>query len=345
MNTAELICELSSLNAPAGFEYHAAARMAELLRPLVDSVHTDAAGNLVGLLSCGRPDAPRLLLDAHIDEIGFVITGREKGFLRFMPLGGVDPRMLPGAELVILTPEPVFGVVASTPPHLTGDEERDKAIPVSDLYIDIGMDEEGAALIPVGTPAVFAGNASVHGEGSVCGKALDDRAGFAVLLRALELLRGRDFFVDVAVLGSVQEELGLRGAQTGAFALDPDCCVAVDVTFGRTPDDSKEKTFTMGGGPAIGLGPNLNRGLCDRLRSLAKERDIPCQLEVMEGNTGTNGWVIELCRGGVPTALLSVPVKYMHSPVEMLLLADFEHTARLLAEFICSYREGDGFGA
>ena len=171
------------------------------------------------------------------------------------------------------------------------------------------------------------------GERQVCAKALDDRACYAALLRAAELLQGRELDVDLYILGSVCEEVGGVGAKVGAQALNPDFCVAVDVTHGRTPDSAKDESFVMGGGPAVGIGPNMARWMSRRLLDKAAAEGIPVQKEVMERSSGTNGWGMQIANEGVATAVLSIPLKYMHTPVEVVELSDIEDTARLLAAF------------
>ena len=253
MDIRQTIERLCGSGAPSGFEGPAAAAARELLEPLMDQVWTDRLGNVIGARRCGRPGAKKLLLDAHLDEVGMVVTGHKDGFLRFAA-NGVDVRMLPGRELTILTDPPVLGVVACLPPHVLLAEDREKAPELKDLLIDVGLgQEEAQRRIPVGTPVVYRSGFALLGERQVCAKALDDRACFAALLRAAELLRDEALDVDLYILGSVCEEVGGVGARVGAQALAPDFCVAVDVTHGRTLDSSKDESFAMGGGPAVGL--------------------------------------------------------------------------------------------
>lgn len=340
MNYTSGLRRLCALSGPSGFEEDVTKAAAELLRPLTDEVYTTRLGSVVGVRRCGRENAPRLLLDAHLDEIGFIITGHEEGFLRFAPLGGVDPRMLPNREVVLLTDPPVHGVVACLPPHVQTAEDMDKSLPIKELFIDVGLSQEEARKrIPIGTPAVYRGGCAPLGEELLCGKALDDRAGFAVLLDVLERLQGKELGVDLYVLGSTQEETHSTGAVTAAYEIAPDLCVAVDVTHGDSPDASKNETFKVGGGPVIGVGPNCARGLSGRLKVLAKDQDIPFQIEVMSGSSGTNAWPIQVSREGVATAVLSIPERYMHTPVEVVSKTDLENTARLLAAFVESLGE------
>ena len=167
----------------------------------------------------------------------------------------------------------------------------------------------------------------------MCGKSMDDRSCFVTLLRAAELLRDRELDVDLYLLGSTREEVSGAGATVGTWAVQPDFCVAVDVTHGKTPDGPADKAFAIGGGPAIGVGPNMTRWMTNRMLAKAKERQIPYQLEVMSGHTGTNGWEMQISREGVATSVLSLPLKYMHSPIEGLSLADMEQGAALLVAF------------
>ena len=321
---------LCGCTAPSGFENPAAQAAQALLAPLVDETSIDRMGNLIGVRRCGREGASTILLDAHLDEIGLIVTGAEEGYLRFRTIGGVDPRMLPGREVTILTQPPMVGMVASPGPE---QDDESKSVPIAELVIDAGLTQEQAEQL-VGTPMVYRGSCFPLGEDQMCGKAMDDRSCFAILLRCMELLKDKELDMDVYVMGSTREEVSGVGATVGTWAMQPDCCIAVDVTHGRTPDGPADKTFLLGGGPAIGVGPNMARWMTQRLLDKAQEREIPFQQEVMSGHTGTNGWEMQISREGVATAVLSLPLKYMHTPVEVVSLADLEQTARLLADFV-----------
>ena len=331
----QTIRRLSELNSPSGSEEAVGAAAAKLLAPFVDEVRTDRLNNVIGVRRCGRPGAKRLLLDAHLDEIGFLVTGVEEGFLRFSTIGGVDARMLPACELTLLTEPPMTGVVTALPPHLQTGEEMEKTIPLKDLRIDVGLEQaEAEAAVPVGTRAVYRTPCFRLGREQICGKALDDRACVAALLRTMELLAGRELDVDVYVLFSAFEETGGAGATTAAFGILPDYCVAVDVTHGRTPDSGKSGTFALNGGPVVAVGPNTTRWMTRRLEEKAKAEEISYQTEVVPGHSGTNGWELQISREGVATAILELPLKYMHTPVEVIHTADLEALARLLAAFV-----------
>lgn len=339
METEQILERLCAVGAPSGFESPVALAAKELLMPLTDEVWTDRVGNVVGVRRCGRAEAKKLLLDAHLDEVGLVVTGYKDGFLRFSA-NGIDLRMLPDREVTVLTNPPMLGVVACLPPHVLSAEDREKAPQAKDLFIDVGLSQKKAErLIPIGTPVVYRADLIRLGARQVCTKALDDRACFASLLRAAELLQNRALDVDLYILGSVCEEFNGVGAQVGAQALMPDYCVAVDVTHGKTPDSSKDESFVMGGGPVVGIGPNCTRWMTRRLLNKAAGLGVAVQKEVMERSSGTNAWPMQVANEGIATAVLSIPLKYMHTPVEVVELSDIEDTARLLAAFAANLGE------
>ena len=248
----DTIIELCALSAPSGFEDRAYSKISGLLLPYVDEIKTDPMGNLIALRRCGHPNAKKLMLDAHMDEIGMIVTGYDKGFLRFANLGGIDPRMLPAREIKLLTNPPLYGVIDTMPPHALSAEDMDKSIDADKLFIDVGLsEEETKRRIPLGTPAVFAGGVSCLTDNILCGKALDDRACAAIILKTMEELSSKTIDVDIYCLISTQEELGMRGAITGTYGINPDYAVAIDVTHAATPDSKKGETMEMRKGAAI----------------------------------------------------------------------------------------------
>lgn len=335
MELKEIIKELSTIAGPSGSEHGVSSRVVELIKPYMDEVRTDAMGNVIGYKSCGKKGAKRLLLDAHIDEVGFIVTGIEEGFLKIAEIGSPDVRMLPASQVKVLTNPPIFGTVCCMPVHVLSNEEMNKAIKLEDMSVDIGLsDEDAKAAVPLGTPVVFASECFEMGSGALCGKAMDDRACMGTIIYALELIKDEKLDVDLIVMGSTQEELGFRGAVTGVFGAMPDYAVAVDVTFAKTPDYKKDDAMNSGGGAAIDIGPNVTRSLYNKLVSIAEEKEIPYQIEVCGGNSGTNAWVMQTSREGVPTAIISLPIKYMHSPIETLKLSDAVAVSELLSAFI-----------
>ena len=334
MDFAEVLTGICTVAGPAGFEEKAAEHAKKLLEPLVDEAWIDVMGNAIGVRRCGKEGARKLLLDAHLDEIGLIVTGMEEGFLRFATLGGLDPRVMPSACVEIMTDPPVFGVVCVQPPHVLKAEDTDKSIKIEDMYIDIGMtQEEAVSAVPIGTPGVSAEGARRFGENYFCAKAIDDRGGFATILRALELLKDVDLDVDVYAMGSTQEEVGSRGATTGAYTINADYSIVVDVGHSKTPDTKPtEVNEVLGGGVVISRGPNTNAKMVTRAIELAKEHGLKYQVDVVAGgNSGTNARAIQIARGGVATALFSIPLRYMHNPHEIVAIDDLESVAQLMS--------------
>jgi len=333
MDLVSVLTKLSTVPGPAGAERQAAELARELLLPYMDEVNFDVLGNVVGTRLCGKPDAKRVLLEAHIDEVGFVVTGHRNGFLSLSNLGSIDPRLLPGTRLRVLTDTPRIGVVAFLPPHVLSSAEMDKVTPLSDLVLDLGLSEEEAQAIPFGTPVVYDTEPLALGDDLFCGKAMDNRASLAILLLMLENLpKTLDF--DLVILASVQEELGLRGAITGGYQAAPDLAIALDVTFAHTPDSSPEQTVKLGSGAAIGIGAVLDRNLSGKLTELAQTHNIPHQFEVLPSRTSTTADMLQVARAGVPTALISLPLRYMHSPNELVNLRDMKAVSALLCAFL-----------
>jgi len=334
MKLMETIVELCDLPGPAGFEEQVAAKAKAMLEPYVDEAWIDVLGNVIGVRKCGKANAKKLLFDAHIDEIGFVVTGVEEGFLRFSKLGGFDARVIPATGVTIYTDPPVYGVISVLPPHILKTEDTEKNFKIEDLFIDIGMShEEATKLVTPGTFGVFAQGVRSLSGSLIYGKAIDDRAGFAAILRCLELLEGAELDVDIYVMASVQEEVGSRGATAGAYAIEADYSVVIDVDHAKTPDTKPaETTIVLGDGVIITRGPNMNPMLTEMIINLAKSNEIKHQINVKaNSNSGTNARAIQISKTGVATALLGLPMKYMHSANEVASLDDIESTAQLLS--------------
>ena len=336
MKLDELIKLLSEINAPSGAETMAAERIAQLLEPLVDELYTDPMGSIIAFRRGIDPAARTLMLTAHMDEIGLIVTGiTDEGFLSFDTLGGVDSRYLPAQEVWILArdEEPVYGVIDTMPPHVLAAADMEKAVPVDKLYIDIGLSKEDAReLIPLGSAVSFRAPAIEFPNGQIVGKSLDNRISVAIILEALRQMRDYELDINIAVLFAAQEELGNRGAMPGSYSISPDFALVVDATFAKAPDTPSAGVFKLGAGPTIGVGPNMSRGITQLLMSVAEEFDLPYQTEVLHASSGTDAWAVQVSRGGVATALLSPPLRYMHSPVELIDTADAEVAVQLVVE-------------
>ncbi|MBQ9413956.1 MAG: M20/M25/M40 family metallo-hydrolase, partial [Clostridia bacterium] len=305
--------------------------IAAVVRPLVDDVTVDPLGSVIAVKRCKKEHAPLLMLEAHIDEIGFIVTDvDDDGFVRVAKVGGIDSRVLAATEVVLHADKDYLGVFCSTPPHLQKGDEKLK--PISEMGIDIGLTaKEAKAAIQKGTRGTYRPVFRELSDTRVCVKALDDRCGCAALVWALRLLQDETLDCDVAALFAVQEEIGGGGAQAGAFATRPDVAIATDVSFAATPDAPPHKCGKLGGGVMLGLAPGLDSSWTKKLTALARAHEIPLQYEVMGERTGTDADSITTARGGVKTALLSIPQRYMHTPVEVVDVRDVEAVGKLMA--------------
>lgn len=304
----------------------------ELLKPLVDEVEVDAMGNVLGVRHANREDAPTLMLEAHLDEIGFLVTHiDDNGFVYTAPAGGIDKRVITAQPVIVFGDQPYYGVFCSTPPHLSKDGEL---LDVSKCGIDIGLSgEEAKKAIPLGSRVSYAPHFTELNEHIVSAKALDDRAGIAAILHCLRQVEGKQN-VNIAVAFCVQEELGCRGVTPAANRLKPTAAIVIDVSFALTPDADPRKCGKLGKGVMIGISPILNTPMTDRLFELAKAQEIPYQYEVMGGSTGTDADRVTVSLMGVPTALLSIPQRYMHTPVETVDVRDIATVGDLMAAYI-----------
>lgn len=333
MELKELLQELCMANGVNGV-CDAAQVATRYLKNYTDDIRVDALGNVVGLLKAFDPKALTVLLEAHIDEIGFVVTHIDDGgFVHVSSCGGIDNRTLDAAQVVLLTEPPMTGVFCSTPPHLAKADEPLTEIP--DRGVDVGLSgDEARKKIPLGTRAVFYPHFDSLLGDRVCAKALDDRAGVAAVLKAVDILKEKDLPVNVAVAFCVQEELGTRGSGPATFSVNPDAALVVDVSFASTPDADKSQCGSLGKGVMLGFSPTLDRQMTQRLLAIAKKENIPVQHEVMGATTGTDADRIGIIGEGVPCALLSIPLRYMHTPVEVVSIADVEAVAQLMAAYI-----------
>ncbi len=327
--------ELCGEYLPSGFESGVSAAK-DLLAELVDECAVDRAGNLVGYRKAAFPNAKKLLLDAHIDEIGLMVTKiDDNGFIHFTNLAGFSPVSLPAAMVTVKGVRPLPGVVATMPPHLLTDEEQKMSQPMKKLVIDIGYSAQRAKeLVKVGDPIVLRQGCADLLNNRVTGKALDNRAGVAVLLNTLEMIQKMPLPVDLYTVFSAGEEFSGFGARHAAWEIAPDEAIVVDVTHGESHGTPKDKAFPLGSGAVIGISPILSGDVTDRLLKLAEHHAIPFAREAASGRTGTNSDYIAASRTGVATGLISIPLRYMHSGCEVVDLTDMRACSRLISRYI-----------
>lgn len=328
----KLINELSDLRGVSGFEYLITDKIKEKFEPYADEVYIDNLGSVVAHKKSTQANSPKIMIEAHCDEIGLMVKSiTDEGFITFTNIGGIDSRILPSLEVVVHGKEDVCGVIGIKPDFL---QEEDKTAKLKDMAIDTGLElEKVKELISVGDSITIAQSVGKLGHRQWSGKSLDDRASVAALITVMKELSETELFADIFAVATVQEEVGCRGAKTSAFSINPDIAIAVDVTHGITPDNS-EDAFKTGSGAIISVGPNLHPKLTQKLISICEKNNIPYDIEVSGGDTGTDAWEIQVARNGIPTALLSIPLKYMHTSVETLDISDVKTIAKLIYEFI-----------
>lgn len=339
MELKKILTELSSAKGVSGAEDEAAKLAFSYIKKYTDDCEIKN-GNVIASFGERKDGVPHILLDAHIDQIGLIVTYiTDDGFLQVGSCGGIDRRLLLAQKVLIHGKEAVAGVICSIPPHLAKSGDEEKVPEFSEIYIDIGMSKAQAEeIISLGDKITFCGEAKELLGNKITGVALDDRAGVTALLYTAELLSGIKTPCSYTILFSTQEEIGERGAQIAAYEINPDIAVAVDVSFAMSAGEEPEKCGIMGKGGMIGISPSLSFELSEKLKDVAAECNIPYQLEIMGGLTSTNADRFSVTRAGVPSVTLSIPLRYMHTPVEIVDISDVEAVGRLLAEWL--KREG-----
>jgi endoglucanase len=310
-------------------------------RSFADEVRTDRHGNVIAVRHPGGQ--PRIMLAGHCDQIGLMVQHiDENGFLYVQPIGGWDMQILLGQKLTVWGKDGgIPALVARRAPHLLSSEERNKVPQFADVWLDIGARDrkEAEALVVPGDPVTVALGVRELRNRFISSPGLDDKVGVWVVMEALRLLHDRPVQAAVYCVSTVQEEIGLRGATTSAYGIHPTIGIAVDVCHATDTPGNDKKTLgdtRLGSGPALFRGPNINPRVFERLEQTAKSHEIPVQLRGAPRATGTDANAIQLSRDGVAAALVGIPNRYMHSPVEVVSLEDLEHAARLLAEFCIS---------
>lgn len=344
MDTKEFLTVLSNGSTVSGHEYRINDFILSIFEKYSDEAVVDNLGNIICLKKGeNNSKSPKIMLAAHMDEIGLMVKYIEKnGFIRFTNIGGIDPRTILGQEVIVHGKEDLFGVICSKPPHLQEVDEVNKAIKMEDMIIDLGYSkEELEDLISVGDVITIRRKFKSLQGNRVVGKALDNKAGVAAMYECAKELVNINHEADVYFVSTVQEEVGVRGAFTSTYRINPDIGIAIDVGFGSTPELSKADTLDMGKGPGITIGGNIHSGLREHLVKVAKEYNIPFQYEISPGPTGTDGRAMQITKEGIPTLCLSIPLRYMHTSVETIDMIDVKNTGKLLAFFIASISNED----
>jgi putative aminopeptidase FrvX len=344
----DFLKQLLETPSPSGFERPVQEIVRRYAAPFADRVTTDSHGNVI---VAKNPTAPlRLMFAGHCDQIGMLIQHVDAdGFLYAQTIGGWDPQVLIGQKMLVWGKGgPIPGIIARKPIHLLTDDERKQVVKLKDLWIDIGAKDKDDAskLVRIGDPVTMDLGFRAMLNNMASATAMDDKCGLWVVIEAARRAASRDLQCALFAVSTVQEEIGLRGATTSTFSVDPHVGIAVDVTHATdcpTIDKKSEGDIKLGGGPVVFRGPNMNPVVVDRLMKLAEAGGIPYQPAASGRATGTDANTMQISRGGVATGLVSIPNRYMHSPVEMISLDDIDRAADLLAAFACDLKPGDDF--
>jgi endoglucanase len=336
----DLLRRLSNAFGPPGAEEEPREMLREELEDSADEILVDQLGNIL-LHKRGEEGYPRIMLAAHMDEVALLVTHIEdSGFLRFHTLGGITPHVMPGQRIIFRGRQrPIKGIIGSKPPHIMTEDERKRLFPIEELFVDIGAgslkeaEEKGCH---IGMMGVFEVEFTELGGGYIRGKALDDRAGCAAMAKAFKALKGTPF--NLVAVGTIQEEVGLRGARTAAWQAEPDYALAVEGTFASDVPGSKphEVSARLGGGPVITIADSsiiVHPKVLRTLIEAAEDEDIPYQFKKVPSG-GTDAGAIHLTRAGIPSGVVAIPCRYIHGPASVAHVDDIENTARLIEAFI-----------
>lgn len=332
---------LLSVSGLSGFEGPVARLIEEKWRPLVDETSMSRVGSLHGLKrGSGKEPRPSIMIATHMDAIGMQVSLIEEGFLHITNIGGIDIRVLPGAEVIVhasASGEELPAVIAMPSVRLLPESEHGKAVGMEYLLVDTGLPaREVERKVRVGDLVSFANKPVELAGDMVSGHSVDNRASVAALTVCLEELQNKAHLWDVWAVATVQEEISYLGAYSSAFQLRPQIAIAVDGTFGKAPGANGWETHPMGKGVGLCVGPNMHPFLHKKLKEVAERTEIPWFLDVAPGHSGTDAYPMQTTAEGIPTALVEFPIRYMHMPVEAVSIKDVHRAGRLLAEFIAS---------
>lgn len=355
-NDIKLLKKIVETPSPTGFETSVAQLVRKEMGLYADGVETDTMGSVHAFLDgahrngCSAARAHTLMLAAHMDEIGLMVTYiSDEGFLSVSSLGGVDAAILPGMRVDVHTDDgPLRGVVGRKPIHLIDSDERKTVTPIDKLVIDLGLPGKKVhKLVHVGDPITMAQGFECFGKDMAVSRAFDDKVGVFIACKVMQNLgRSADFASEFVAAITVQEEIGTRGAITSAHSIAPDVALAFDVTHATDYpgiDKTKYGDIRCGGGPVIARGPNINSVVFDRLVKAAKDCGIDYQMEAEPSVTGTDARSIQVSRDGIPTGLVSIPLRYMHTPTETIDLNDVSATIELITRFALDLQEVENF--
>ena len=327
--------QLISIPGLSGHETPVRELTAEKWQPLVDDLSVSKLGSLHGLRRAVKSHQPTVLFAAHMDAIGLIVTSTADGFLHVTQIGGIDPRILPGQAVTVHGRRDLPGVAVLWPDRLLKSVHKNKAPTLNRILVDVGLPpEEVVEWVKIGDLVSFATPAIELTGNTLAGHSLDNRASLAALTLCLEELHKVNLDWNLVAAATVFEEVSMAGALTSPFTLQPDLAVAIDVTFAKGPGASDYRTFPLGKGPTIGIGPNIHPYLLKLFKEVAEEIEVPYAIETMPRSSGTDAMGMQIVGAGIPTIVIGIPLRYMHTPVEEVAIVDIRRTGRLLAAFV-----------
>ncbi len=332
----QFLNELLSMPGLSAYEAPAREHIAKYWKPLVDEMEVSPIGSLHALKKgTGDEPRPRILLAAHMDAIGMMVTGIQDGFLHFTEIGGIDPRLLPGLRVTVHGKRDLPGIIVMPRDALLPERKSQSPVEMKYLFIDLGLSaEETVELVQIGDLVSFAQEPMELPTGIVTGHSLDNRASVAAVTVCLEQLHNVQHDWDVWAVATAQEEETLGGGFTAPFAIRPDLAVAIDVTFAKGPGAADWRTFPLGKGVSMGIGSNVHPGFFKAVKEVAEKLDIPTHNELMPRGSGTDALAMQIVADGIATLVIGIPLRYMHTPVEMVAWKDIQRAGHLLASFI-----------
>jgi len=333
--------DLISAPGISGYELGVRPLIEKAWEPVTDKLSVSRLGSLHGFQQGTGPEPrPSILVAAHMDAIGLMVNAIIDGFLRITTIGGIDTRVLPGQMVTVHGYQDLPGMIVPTPARLLPSSAQGIAMPLEYLLVDVGLlPEEVNSLVRVGDPISFAQPPIETAGETLVGHTLDDRAAIASLTHCLEILHSRPHVWDVWAVATVQEEVTTAGAFTSAFQLHPSLAVSIDVTFGSDPNSPSHLTFPMGKGPTLMWGPIVHPFLYKTINQVAEKLEIPLSLEPTPHYSATDSDAMLVVAEGIPNLVIGIPLRYMHTPVEMIALKDITRAGRLVAEFIAQLDE------
>lgn len=346
MELKKLITELASLMSITGYEDNGAETVRNIAKEDFDEYFCDNVKNQILVKKCGRENAPKIIIDTHFDEIGMFVTEiKDGGFLKVTNIGGLDTRIMQASDVVVYGKKTINAVVSSTPPHLSDPKDREKLKSVDELLIDTGYSkEELEEFVSIGTPVGFYPKYTELLNSQLAGKGFDDKACAACAVKAIAETPRNELAGDIYLLFSAHEETDrLGGVVCGAYTVNPDYAMVVDVNLGKTPDTKARETVEMGGGVALTLSAVTDRKLTKMTAELCDEKEIKYQKIVSATSTGTNATALSLVRGGVPVVDVGLPLKSMHTYNEILSLDDANELVKLIGAFVSSKKIAEVF--